>query len=167
MEMKVVLSPKRINVSQLVQGMKAKGKALLQAETSAHNQALGFAVGTFISLLPTPGFNFALAFLLASWFRQIHRATLIASLAVWNLFVTAPFFALSYRLGSYLFPAPATASAATQWQREVISFMQGFLLGNLIVAVLVTAVSYTVVLAISWIYKQKQSAKLISASSRQ
>lgn len=164
MEMKVVLSPNRINISHLIQGLKAKGKALLQAETSAHDQALGFAVGTFISLLPTPGFNFALAFLLAGWFRQIHRATLIASLAVWNVFVTAPLFALSYRLGDYLFPAPATTSVATQWQAEVISFVQGFVVGNLIIAVGITAVSYTIVLTFIWIYRQK-SAVAISASS--
>lgn len=130
----------------MAQSLKEKSKSLLQAETSAHNQALGFAVGTFISLLPTPGFNFALALLLASWFRQIHRATLLAALAIWNVFVTAPFFALSYKLGNFLFPAPATGSVATQWQAQVISFVQGFLVGNLIIAVTITAVSYAIVL---------------------
>jgi uncharacterized protein (DUF2062 family) len=164
MEMKVVLPQNRISIHHLLQSVKAKGEALLQAETSAHDQALGFAVGTFISLLPTPGFNFALAFLLASWFRQIHRATLIASLAVWNVFVTAPLFALSYRLGNILFPAPATPSVATQWQAQVISFVQGFVVGNLIVAVVITAVSYTIVLSLIWIYQQKSTAA-ISASS--
>ncbi len=158
MEMKVVLSSNRISIAQLSQSLKAKGKALLQAETSAHDQAVGFAVGTFISLLPTPGFNFALAFLLASWFRQIHRATLLASLAVWNVFVTAPLFALSYRLGNYLFPAPATTSVATQWQAQLISFVQGFLVGNLIIAVGITAVSYTLVLSLTRIYQQKHSS---------
>jgi uncharacterized protein len=158
MEMKVVLSTNRINVAHLIRRVKAKGKALLQAETSAHNQAVGFAVGTFISLLPTPGFNFALALLLAGWFRQIHRATLVASLAVWNVFVTAPLFALSYRLGNILFPAPVTTSVATQWQAEVISFVQGFLLGNLIIAVGITAVSYAIVLSLIWIYQQNNSS---------
>ena len=157
MEMKVELSTSQINIAHLIQSVKAKGKLLLQTETSAHNQALGFAVGTFISLLPTPGFNFALALLVASWFRQIHRATLIASLAVWNIFVTAPLFALSYRLGNMLFPAPITTSVAAQWQAEIISFVQGFLVGNLIIAVGVTAVSYTIVLSLIWIYQQKQS----------
>lgn len=165
MEMKVDLSLNRINIARLAQSIKEKGQALLQAETSAHNQAFGFAIGTFISLLPTPGFNFALALLLAGWFRQIHRATLLASLAVWNVFVTAPLFALSYRLGNYLFPVPATASVTTQWQAQVISFVQGFLVGNLIIAGTVTAVSYATVLFIIWLVRQKQGSRLTSASS--
>lgn len=162
MEMKVVLSPNRTNFSQLVQLVKEKAVELLKADASAHNQAMGFAVGTFISLLPTPGLNFALALLLASWFR-LHRATVLVSLAVWNVFVTAPLFALSYRLGNILFPAPATASVSAQWQAQVISFVQGFLVGNLIIAVGITAVSYTIVLFIVWLFRDKQQAKTISA----
>ncbi len=154
METKVVLSPNHIHFSQWFQTVKKKAEALLKAEASAHNQALGFAVGTFISLLPTPGFNFALALLLASWFR-LHRATVLVSLAVWNVFVTTPLMALSYRLGNYLFPAPATASVTAQWQAQVISFLQGFLVGNLIIAVGITAVSYTIILLIIQLFQQK------------
>ena len=66
MEIKVALSLKRINFVQLAQILKTKANALLKADASANNQALGFALGTFISLLPTPGFNFALALLLAT-----------------------------------------------------------------------------------------------------
>ena len=163
MEMKVDLSLNRIDFSQLLQAVKAKAEMMLKAEVSAHNQAMGFAIGTFISLLPTPGFNFALALLLASWFR-LHKATVLISLAIWNVFVTAPFFALSYRLGNLLFPAPATASVSAQWQAQVTSFVQGFLVGNLIIATGVTAVSYTIVLFIIWLLRDKRQATATSAS---
>lgn len=153
--MKVAVSLNQIHLPNLLALAKEKVTALLNAEASAQNQALGFAVGTFISLLPTPGFNFALALLLASWFR-LHKATVLLSLAIWNVFVTAPFFALSYRLGNWLFPAPATASVTAQWQAQAISFVQGFLVGNLIVAGVVTAVSYTIVLSILWLLRQKR-----------
>ncbi|MBK7897505.1 MAG: DUF2062 domain-containing protein [Anaerolineaceae bacterium] len=153
--MKVDLSLNQINLPKLLASAKEKVSSLLNAEASAQNQAMGFAVGTFISLLPTPGFNFALALMLASWFR-LHKATVVLSLAIWNVFVTAPFMALSYRLGSWLFPAPATASVAEQWQAQVISFVQGFLVGNLIVAGLVTAVSYTIALGIFWLLRNKK-----------
>lgn len=162
MEMKVDLSLNQINIARVLQMTKEKAESLLKADISAHNQALGFAVGTFISLLPTPGFNFALALLLASWFR-LHKATVVLSLAIWNVFVTAPIFALSYRLGNWLFPAPATASVTTQWQAQVISFVQGFLVGNLIIAVGVTAVSYTIVLLIFWLLREKRSKNVTSA----
>ena len=163
MEIKVALSLKRINFVQLAQILKTKANALLKADASANNQALGFALGTFISLLPTPGFNFALALLLASWFR-LHKATVLVSLAVWNVFVTAPLFALSYKLGNMLFPAPATASVASQWQAQVIAFVQGFLVGNLIIAVGITAVSYALVLLIFWLIRDKRRAKATCAS---
>jgi uncharacterized protein (DUF2062 family) len=162
MEMKVDLFLNRIDFSHLLQTAKEKTELVLKAEATAHNQAMGFAVGTFISLLPTPGFNFALALLLASWFR-LHKGTVLVSLAVWNVFVTAPFFALSYRLGEWLFPAPATASVAAQWQAQVISFVQGFLVGNLIIAGVITAVSYTIVLFIIWLLRNKKQANITSA----
>ena len=162
MEMKVDVSLNQISLPKLLATARGKVASLLNAEASAHNQAIGFALGTFISLLPTPGLNFALSLLLASWFR-LHKATVLLSLAIWNVFVTAPFMALSYRLGNWLFPAPATASVTEQWQAEVISFVQGFLVGNLIVAGVVTAVSYTIVLSILWIFQQKTAT---SASTR-
>ena len=161
--MKVDLSQNQIHLSSLLKTAKEKVTSLLNAETSAQNQAMGFALGTFISLLPTPGVNMALALLLASWFR-LHKATVLLSLAIWNVFVTAPFFALSYRLGNWLFPAPATASVTAQWQAQVISFVQGFLVGNLIIAGLVTAVSYTIVLGIIWLLRNKQNKVTTSAS---
>ena len=161
--MKVDLSLNQIHLSNLLETAKAKVSSLLNAETSAQNQAMGFALGTFISLLPTPGVNMALTLLLASWFR-LHKATVLLSLAIWNVFVTAPFFALSYRLGNWLFPAPATVSATAQWQAQVISFVQGFLVGNLIIAGLVTAVSYTIVLGIIWLLRNKQNKVTTSAS---
>ncbi len=163
MEMKVDLSLNHNTLLHLMQSAREKANALLKAEASAHNQAMGFAVGTFISLLPTPGLNFALALLLAGWFR-LHKATVLVSLAVWNVFVTAPFFALSYRLGNLLFPAPATASVSAQWQAQVISFVQGFLVGNLIIALGVTAVSYSIVLLIIWLVRDKRQTATISAS---
>lgn len=161
--MKVDLSLNHNTLLHLMQSAREKANALLKAEASAHNQAMGFAVGTFISLLPTPGLNFALALLLAGWFR-LHKATVLVSLAVWNVFVTAPFFALSYRLGNLLFPAPATASVSAQWQAQVISFVQGFLVGNLIIALGVTAVSYSIVLLIIWLVRDKRQTATISAS---
>lgn len=164
MEIKVGLSLNRIDFSHLLQSAKEKVDLMMKAEASAHNQALGFALGTLISLLPTPGVNIALSLLLASWFR-LHKATVLLSLAVWNVFVTAPFFAMSYRLGNWLFPAPATTSIAAQWQAQVISFVQGFLVGNLIISVAIAAVSYTIALVIIWLLRDKQRAKATSASS--
>ena len=163
MEMKVDLSLNQIHLPKLLTAANEIVHALMNAEASAQNQAMGFALGTFISLLPTPGVNMALALLLASWFR-LHKATVVLSLAIWNMFVTAPFFALSYRLGNFLFPAPASASVAEQWQAQVISFVQGVLVRNLIIAGLVTAVSYTMVLAIVWRLREKRNKPIISAS---
>ncbi len=163
MAMKVDWSLNQIPFPNLLNAAKAKAEALLKEEASAHNQAMGFALGTFISLLPTPGLNLALSLLLANWFR-LHKATVLLALAVWNAFVTAPFMALSYRLGSWLFPAPTTASVTAQWQAQVISFVQGFLVGNLIVAGVVTAVSYAIVLLIFWLLQEKRRKQATSAS---
>lgn len=153
--MKVDLSLNRINFSRLLSTAKEKADLLLKAEASANNQAMGFALGTLISLLPTPGVNIALSLLLANWLR-LHKASVLVSLAVWNVFVTAPFIALSYRLGNYLFPVPATATVTEQWQAQLTSFVQGFLVGNLIISVAAAAVSYFIVLTIIWLLREKR-----------
>jgi len=104
--------------------------ALLNTNASAKALASSFAMGTLISVLPTPGLNFLLAAFLLTRFKQLNKAALLAAVGVWNGFVVAPLYALSYQVGGFLF-----GTAPEQ-------LIKGFLVGNLIIAISITAVSY-------------------------
>ncbi|MCB9422317.1 MAG: DUF2062 domain-containing protein [Ardenticatenaceae bacterium] len=125
----------RFSFNRLPEMLKTHWQELIQLDASAQNIALAFAVGTFISVLPIPGIDLALVTLLASLFKQLNRTAMIAALAVWNTFVVAPIYVLSHKVGASL---PLLADK---------NLVIGFLAGNLLLAVVITAVSYLIVQA--------------------
>jgi hypothetical protein len=125
----------RFSFSYLTYAVKQQWQELVQTNASPQRIALAFAVGTFISVLPTPGLNLVLVTLLTSLFKQLNRAGLLAAIAVWNAVVVAPIYALSHKVGASL-PVFSEQNLAV-----------GFLVGNLLLAVVITAVSYLIVQA--------------------
>lgn len=123
----------RFYFNRLTHAFKQQWQEMVQTNASPKHIALAFAVGTFISVLPTPGLNLVLATLLASLFKQLNRAGLLAAIAVWNAVVVAPIYALSHKVGTSL-PVFSEQNLAV-----------GFLVGNLLLAVVITAVSYLIV----------------------
>lgn len=131
----------RFSFNQLANVMKQRWQELIQTNASPQSIALAFAVGTFISLLPIPGIDLVLVTLLASLFKQLNRTGLLAALAVWNAFVVAPIYVLSHKVGASL-PIFSEQNLAV-----------GFLAGNLLLAVGLTAVSYLIVQLVISRYK--------------
>ena len=119
--------------NQLANAMKQRWQELVQTNASPQSIALAFAIGTFISVLPTPGLNLVLATLLASLFKQLNRTGLLAAIAVWNAFIVAPIYVLSHKVGASL-PLLSNHNLAI-----------GFLVGNMLLALVITAVSYLIV----------------------
>ncbi|MCP4428001.1 MAG: DUF2062 domain-containing protein [Chloroflexi bacterium] len=116
---------------------------LARSNDSPRRLALAFAIGAFISLLPLPGLDLALMTVLAAWFKQLNRAALYAAAAVWNSFVVAPFYALSHQVGGFIFQTGRVPEIPFSGQTGLL--VQRFLLGNLVVAFSVTAVSFLIV----------------------
>jgi uncharacterized protein (DUF2062 family) len=123
----------RFSFNQLADGLKQRWQELLQLNASPRNIALAFAVGTFISVLPIPGIDLALIMVLASLFKQLNRTGMLAAVAVWNTFVVAPLYVLSHKIGSSL-PILPEQNLAIE-----------FLVGNLLLAVVITTVSFLIV----------------------
>lgn len=118
---------------------------LLKADASPRQLAQGFAVGTFISILPTPGLNILLATILLGLFKQLNKMALFAALAVWNTLIVAPLYALSGKLGALFFtlsPLQAIDGFVSQYLNAAVKH---FVVGNVVLAVAITAVSYLLV----------------------
>ncbi|MEJ2750453.1 MAG: DUF2062 domain-containing protein [Anaerolineae bacterium] len=131
----------RYSFDQLSSSLKLRWHELVHSNSAQQSLALSFAVGTFISVLPIPGVDLFLVALLVSVFKQLSRAGLLAAVAVWNTFVVAPIYVLSYRVGSLIMASFPALSFGGDKQNLVV----GFLVGNLLLTVVITAVSYFIV----------------------
>ena len=63
------------------------------------NQTLGYAVGTFVALLPTPGFSTLIGLLVVVLFKRINEFAVFIALAVWNVWTATPIYYLGLQLG--------------------------------------------------------------------
>jgi uncharacterized protein (DUF2062 family) len=134
-----------ITVQTPFQKLRRRVSLFFNTNASPEAMARSFALGTLISVLPTPGFNIALAALLATKFKQLNKASLLAAVGVWNGFVVAPLYALSYQIGELLFGVMPNGLMGVPLQVAVMSLLKGFLVGNVLIALVITAVSYIIV----------------------
>lgn len=116
--------------------------ASLQEDHTPRQVAASFALGVFITALPTLGLGLVLFVFIAALVASVSKIALFASVLVLNPVVKWGVYAASYWLGSYILgPAPGVT-------RSGVSFDAGpqvvhrLLLGNLVLAVVFTVVAY-------------------------
>jgi len=130
----------------------------LNSDAPPHTLALSFALGTLISLAPTPGLNTILSLLLMNLFRHLPRVGIMAAMAVWNVFVVTPMYALGYQLGVFLFGDTAVAQPTPHILDQLTSLSRGFFLGNLIMAIVFASLCYLVAF-IFWGWWRNRAAR--------
>lgn len=123
---------------------------------SAHSIAFGFAVGTFIGIIPTPGFGALLGVVTVFCFKQINKVSVFFGLAFWNYFILTPIYYLSYRIGDFLFASSPVVKYRIEWFNQAFNFSRRFLVGNLILAVTLSVISYFLVKIAVQVYRQPQ-----------
>ncbi len=123
--------------------------------------ARSFAIGTFITMLPTFGTGLVLFVVIAAVADWVSKLALLASVVVFNPVVKWGVYAASFALGVLLLgPVEGVSIAA-------VSFAAGpeivvrLLVGNLILAAVATAVSYVVVHRIAVRYAATPVAEVI------
>ena len=128
--------------------------------------ALGFALGSFIAILPTPGFGAFLALSLTLVFKNINRLAVIVSITIWNPLLLIPLYYLSYLLGSVLLARPINLQEEISLYEMLSQYTYAFLAGNIILAVIITLISYTGIFHLMTAYtRHQQLRKLISLYS--
>lgn len=153
-------TPLHISLAQIKRGAKRCLGNIYEAETSPHALALAFSVGTLISLLPTPGLNLVLIGLLTAVFKGIHKGALVASMGVWNIFVITPIYALGHLVGTRLVEDTAVFPSLPLVDGRFTDFGAAFFVGNMVVAVTITAASYVIIRILAGKnHHQRQRAK--------
>lgn len=112
------------------------------ARSSDHEIALGFSLGTFISVLPTPGFNILLGVAAIAIYPRMNRLALFAAMAIYNPIVMIPFYWASYELGAFALATLPVVSYDIVIADQVYEFTRRYLVGNVMLATFVTALTY-------------------------
>ena len=128
---------------------------VIKTKTSSRSIALGFAIGTLISILPTPGMNLLIGLLIILIFKSISKISLIASIFFWNPLTLIPIYYLSYALGNALLPSPQTTVFDIQMFNLIYNFSRNYIIGNLIIATIFTVGSYYLIYHLVERYKKR------------
>jgi uncharacterized protein (DUF2062 family) len=104
--------------------------------------ALGFALGTFLAILPTPGFSIGLGIILLLIFPKISKISMMAAIVVWNPFVTAPIYAVSYQIGDLFFRDHEILKIELTFLKQAWNFSKRLLFGTSIIGLTVSLISF-------------------------
>lgn len=122
--------------------LKERLKAALSGRSSDHEIALGFSVGTAISILPTPGFNILLGAFFIAVYPRVNKLAVFGAMAVYNPIVMIPFYWASYQLGALLFGGDPVVNYDIVILDQAFEFTRRYLVGNVIVTAVTSAVTY-------------------------
>jgi len=126
---------------------------LRKTKSSSHSIALGFAIGTFISILPTPGLSVLLGVLAVLLFKNFNKYALFIALALFNPFVTFPLHIYSYKIGNIFFQHQPVVVYEISFLSQIFQASRRLLVGSLILGGFVSFVSYFGVRKFIWIKK--------------
>ena len=112
------------------------------SEKSDHMIALSFAIGTEVAIFPTPGFSTAIGFGLLAIFKQLNKMAVFISMLIWNAFTVLPIYWLSYQVGNSLNEYLPEINTEIEWLASVILFFKQFAIGNLMVTIPISILSY-------------------------
>jgi len=128
---------------------------VMKEQTSSHSIAMSFAIGTFISILPTPGFNILIALLVALTYERVNKLSLFFALAFWNPITLIPMYALSLKIGNILFGPLPVVEYDIAFLDQIFNFSRRFLIGNVILAGFTALVSYFLIKDVTRLYRKK------------
>ncbi len=132
-------------MERLINWMKHHFREVAKTKTTTNSIAWGAALGTFISILPTPGFSVLIGLILVLIFSRINKFAIFIAMAVWNPLVTTPLYFLSYRIGDSIFKGVPADNLDLVFLDQAFNFTRRFLLGNLILAISLSILTFCIV----------------------
>ncbi|EMA40045.1 DUF2062 domain-containing protein [Halobiforma nitratireducens] len=126
-------------------------------EHTPHQIAASFSIGVFVTALPTGGLGVGLLFAFVSVWSWISKPAIFASVAVLNPFVKPGVYVASFQVGGTVLgtnPLPSTALSSETARTAV----QQLLVGNVIVAAVLSAIGYVLLLHLTRTYRRRKGS---------
>lgn len=111
-------------------------------KTSPESIALGFAVGTFIAILPTFGLGIFIGLLVVLVFEKVSKISLIAAFAVFNPAIEFTLYALNYSIGYSILAGKELPEATVDIYNNLFIYTQRLFVGSVITATILALISY-------------------------
>ena len=112
---------------------------VLEIKTTKQALSSGFVLGTFISLLPFPGFSVIIAVIMIFLFKKISKISIFVAMAIWNPLLQWPIYhlKLSQRLGGLILHSQELAEYSITVLNREYFFSNHYIVGNIIVALVI------------------------------
>jgi len=118
---------------------------VVRLKKTPHEIALGFALGVFIGILPTPGFNILIGLGLIFIFKKLNKIALFAGMAIFNPIVSAPVIYFSHRIGGLFIPPLVPTDTPYGFLVEFLHTSARVLGGSIVVGLVVSIIIYHIV----------------------
>ena len=144
-------------MQRYVSRVRAELHSSLTEESTPHQVATSFAIGTFITMLPTWGTGILVFFVLIYLFPWINKIALFASVLVFNPVVKWGVYGLSFALGfALLGPVEGFSISDTPSMSDGTDIVVRLLVGNTILAIIATVVAYVVAYRMTDAYAKRE-----------
>ena len=119
---------------------------IIRLKATPHEIALGFAIGTFIEILPAFfGMDYLLALLVILVYPKVSKVSLFGALIILNAVILYPIHALNYYIGNLIYAGEPTVYFNIVFLDNLINISRRFLIGSLITAPIISTIAYFVV----------------------
>ncbi|WP_137289826.1 DUF2062 domain-containing protein [Natronorubrum halophilum] len=131
--------------------------AAFREEHTPEQVALSFAIGIFITSLPTGGLGIGLFFVLVAIWSWISKPAIFASVAVLNPIVKPLVYLASFQTGAFLLGSDSVRSRDAINTETAWVAIQQLLLGNVVIAVILSSLGYVLVLYLTRVHRERFS----------
>lgn len=125
--------------------------------------ALGFGIGSFIALLPTPGFSMFIGLGVAALMKPASRPGVFLAMVIWNIWTLIPIFAASAWLGELIFSSEVKVYFHAEFLNQIVHFTRRMLVGNLIISIPLSFLCYHFALRMIIKLRGRKTRRLVPA----
>lgn len=125
-------------------------------EYTPHEIALSFAIGIFVTAMPSGGLGVGLLLGIAYWQPWASKTAMIAAIAVLNPLVKPLVYVASYQLGAILLGTEPIFVVGHSTLDAVLAIVQFLLLGNVLIGLLLAFVGYLAVYRLAVTYRRRR-----------
>ena len=146
----------RAQIRQQLVEVRREIREALKEQHTPREVAYSFALGVFITALPTLGTGVLAFFVIAYLFENVSKIALFASVIVLNPVVKWGVYGTSFWLGSSILgpiPGVTWADVSPSAAPDIVARL---LVGNLLLAVVLTAVAYVVAYRLTVEYRRRR-----------
>ncbi|MFP9191884.1 DUF2062 domain-containing protein [Natronosalvus vescus] len=139
--------------------------AAFREEHTPHEIAASFAIGIFITAMPSGGLGIGLFFLFVYWWSWVSKTAIFASVLVLNPLIKPAVYLASYHVGAFIFGTEPVLTVNNVHLDTVLTIVQLILVGNLIIAIVLALASYVTVYHLTQAHRKRKEERNASSIS--